>query len=243
MIGERLKALRNALNLKQIELARDLNMNPSAVSQMESGRTKPSLETMVEIAQKYNADLHWLITGQGQMFTHTEGKSRQKSSWDKLQKMMNASLEEIVQAKQDMMDSEAVNFSVCGEIAAGEPLESFGDKVDVVSVGRRMIHGVEADYIALRVNGRSMEPDIRHNDVVLIRQDQNWRNLEGKICAVRIDGAITLKKLMLDDAKRMIVLVPLNEEYQPIIVNPDSHRDVTLIGSLFYLFRVLAKSA
>lgn len=243
MIGERLKALRIALNLKQIELARDLNMNPSAVSQMESGRTKPSLETMVEIAQKYNADLHWLITGQGQMFTHTEGKSRQKSSWDKLQKMMNASLEEIVQAKQDMMDSEAVNFGVCGEIAAGEPLESFGDKVDVVSVGRRMIHGVEADYIALRVNGRSMEPDIRHNDVVLIRQDQNWRNLEGKICAVRIDGAITLKKLMLDDAKRMIVLVPLNEEYQPIIVNPDSHRDVTLIGSLFYLFRVLAKSA
>jgi SOS-response transcriptional repressor LexA len=96
--------------------------------------------------------------------------------------------------------------------------------------------------MALRVNGRSMEPDIRHNDVVLIRQDQDWRHLEGKICAVRIDGAITLKKLMLDDAKQMIVLVPLNEGYQPIIINPDNHRDVALIGSLFYLFRVLAKS-
>ena len=243
MIGERLKALRNAMRLKQIELAKDLNLNPSAVSQMESGRTKPSLETMVEIAQKYNADLHWLITGQGQMFAQNAGNNQQKNGWEKLQKMMNASLEEIVQARQDMLDSESVDFSVCGEIAAGEPLESFGDTVDVVTVRRRMIHGVEADYIALRVNGRSMEPDIRHNEVVLIKQDQNWRNLEGKICAVRIDGAITLKKLMLDDARRMIVLVPLNEEYKPIIVNPENHRDVALIGSLFYLFRVLAKTA
>ncbi len=242
MIGERLKAIRSALRLKQIEMAKALDMNPSAISQMESGRTKPSLETLIEIAQSYKVDLHWLITGEGQMFSQPEPTKQQAKGWDKLQKMMNASLEEIVQARQGMLDSESVDFNVSGEIAAGEPLESFGDTVDVVTVRRRMIHGIVADYIALRVNGRSMEPDIRHNDVVLIRQDQDWRHLEGKICAVRIDGAITLKKLMLDDAKRMIVLVPLNEDYQPIIINPDNHRDVALIGSLFYLFRVLAKN-
>jgi SOS-response transcriptional repressor LexA len=242
MIGERLKAIRSALRLKQIEMAKAMEMNPSAISQMESGRTKPSLETLIEIAQRYRVDLHWLITGEGQMFSQPETSKQQTKGWDKLQKMMNASLEEIVQARQDMLDSESVNFNVSGEIAAGEPLESFGDTVDVVSVRRSMIHGVVDNYIALRVNGRSMEPDIRHHDVVLIRQNQDWRHLEGRICAVRIDGAITLKKLMLDDAKRMIVLVPLNEDYQPIIVNPDNHRDVALIGSLFYLFRVLAKN-
>ncbi|GAB1467716.1 hypothetical protein MASR2M64_03980 [Candidatus Cloacimonadota bacterium] len=242
MIGERLKSIRSALKLKQIEMAKTLAMNPSAISQMESGRTKPSLETLIDIAHKYKIDLHWLITGEGLMFNQPEISKQQHKDWDKLQKMMNASLEEIVQARQEMLDSESVNFNVSGEIAAGEPLESFGDTVDVVSVRRSMIHGIVANYMALRVNGRSMEPDIRHNDVVLIRQDQDWRHLEGKICAVRIDGAITLKKLMLDDAKQMIVLVPLNEGYQPIIINPDNHRDVALIGSLFYLFRVLAKS-
>ena len=84
-----------------------------------------------------------------------------------------------------------------------------------------------------------MEPDIRNNDVVLIRQNQEWRLLDGKICAVRIDGAITLKKLMLDDARKMIVLIPLNEDFQPILVNPENHRDIALLGSLFYLFRIL----
>ncbi len=242
MIGERLKMMRNALQLKQTEMAKAMELNPSAISQMESGRTKPSLETLAEIAKRYQVDLHWLITGQGQMFNKAESVGQQKKQWDKLQKMMNASLEEIVQARQDMLDAESVDFNVTGEIAAGEPLENYGETLDVVSVRRSMIHGVVGNYIALRVNGRSMEPDIHHNDVVLIRQDQDWRRLEGKICAVRIDGAITLKKLMLDDAKQMIVLVPLNEDYQPIIVNPENHRDVALIGSLFYLFRVLAKA-
>lgn len=239
MINERIKSIRSTLRIKQNEMAKLLEMNPSAISQLESGRTKPSLETLIDIAQKLRVDLHWLITGEGRMFNKAEDPQKNNKGWDKLQKMMNESLEEIVQARQDMLDSESVNFDVTGEIAAGEPMENFGDSVDVVSVRRSMISGKVGDYVALRINGRSMEPDIRHNDVVLIRQNQDWRLQDGKICAVRIDGAITLKKMMLDDAKQMIVLIPLNEDYQPILVNPENHRDVALLGSLFYLFRVL----
>jgi len=51
MIGTRIKQVRNALHLKQVEMAKALTMNPSAISQMESGRTKPSLETLEEIAR------------------------------------------------------------------------------------------------------------------------------------------------------------------------------------------------
>lgn len=239
MIGERIKLVRNALHLKQVDLAKALEMNPSAISQMESGRTNPSLETLMVIGNRYNVDLHWMITGEGQMFNAPQESAIRGKGWDTFQKMMNERLEEIVQARLDMLDAESVDISVTGEIAAGEPMENTGDTVEVVTVRRSMINGTIGDFVAMRVNGRSMEPDIRHNDVVLIRQNNEWRQLEGKICAVRIDGAITLKKLMLDDAKRMIVLIPLNEDFQPILVNPENHRDVALIGSLFYLFRVL----
>jgi len=56
---------------------------------------------------------------------------------------------------------------------------------------------------------------------------------------VRIDGGITLKRLILDDVQKMIVLLSINENYQPILIDPDSHTDVTLIGSLYFLFRIL----
>ncbi|GAB1365358.1 MAG TPA: XRE family transcriptional regulator [Candidatus Cloacimonas sp.] len=239
MIGERIKQVRKALRIKQIDMAKALNLNPSAISQMESGRTNPSLETISEIGKHYQVDLHWLITGAGQMFNKPELASVRSNGWDKFQKMLNERLEEIVQARLDMLDAESIDIPVTGEIAAGEPMENTGETVEVVTVRRTMINGVIDDYIAMRVNGRSMEPDIRNQDVVLIRQSSEWRKLAGKICAVRIDGEITLKKLMLDDENRMIVLVPLNEDFQPILVNPENHRDITLIGSLFYLFRVL----
>jgi len=239
MIGERIKQVRNALGIKQIELAKILKMNPSAISQMESGRTNPSLETLSELGKIYNVNLHWLITGSGDMFNAPKIQSSNTGEWDNFQKLMNERLEEIVQARKDLMDSDTVEIPVSGEIAAGEPMENYGTLIDVVTVHRSIINGSLSDYVAMRVNGRSMEPDIRNQDVVLIRLSNEWRSMEGKICAIRIDGCITLKRLLLDDARKMIVLVPINEEYQPILIDPESHSEVTLIGSLFFLLRYL----
>lgn len=239
MIGDRIRQLRLALQLKQVDMARDMKINASALSQLESGRTKPSLETITELGNRYKVDLHWLITGEGLMFGANESKELPSKGWDNFKQILDSRLEEIVQARQDMLTADIMDIPVSGEIAAGLPLENTGDTVDVVTVRRSMIHGVISDYMALRVNGRSMEPDIRHNDVVLIKQSSDWSGLAGKICAVRIDGAITLKKMMLDDVNKTIVLVPLNDDFQPILVNPEHHTDVALLGSLFYLYRVL----
>jgi len=37
----------------------------------------------------------------------------------------------------------------------------------------------------------------------------------------------------------MIILLSINEKYQPILIDPDSNTDVTLIGSLYFLLRML----
>ena len=239
MIGERLKQIRQVLGIKQVDLAKVLKINPSAISQMESGRTNPSLETLSELVVNYNVNLHWLIKGIGKMFNTANDTSSQNGSWDDFQKLLNDRLEEIVQAHLDLMDSDTVEIPVSGEIAAGEPMENYGTLLDVVTVRRSLINGSLNNFVALRVNGRSMEPDIRNQDVVLIRYCNEWRELAGKICAVRIDGGITLKRLILDDVQKMIVLLSINENYQPILIDPDSHTDVTLIGSLYFLFRIL----
>lgn len=239
MIGERLKQIRQVLGIKQVDLAKVLKINPSAISQMESGRTNPSLETLSELVVNYNVNLHWLIKGIGKMFNTANDTSSQNGSWDDFQKLLNDRLEEIVQARLDLMDSDTVEIPVSGEIAAGEPMENYGTLLDVVTVRRSLINGSLNNFVALRVNGRSMEPDIRNQDVVLIRYCNEWRELAGKICAVRIDGGITLKRLILDDVQKMIVLLSINENYQPILIDPDSHTDVTLIGSLYFLFRIL----
>lgn len=239
MLSERLKELRQELGLKQIELAKDLNINPSAISQMENGRIKPSLEILLEFWQAYKVDLHWLLTGEGSMFTNgrQEQSQRTHKSWETLQKMLNNSLEKIAQAKMELVDSSVMDIPIVGEIAAGPPEESNLPIADTISIRKGHIKGNPGNFISLRVNGHSMEPSLHHDDIVIIYQCSDWEKLSGKICAVRIDGAITLKMMSLDTKTRTVVLLPINKEYAPILVNPEDHKDLTLIGNLASLYR------
>lgn len=239
MNGQRLRTVRKALNLSQQELADNLNVNASAISQMETNRIKPSLETLLLLAKTYKVNLHWLITGQGQMFEDAVSTSVYKTNHrlEQLRSLLTEELQNISQAKTDYTPSDVIDIPVNGEIAAGLPVESFQEEIDVITVRRSMMNGSMDDYVCLRVNGKSMEPEIRHNDLILIRQSTEWDKLAGKICAVRIDGSVTLKQLVLDTANQVIVLVSLNNEYQPIVVHPEEHQDINLIGYLFFLFR------
>ncbi len=244
MTGERIRKIRKHFNLRQQTFAEALNIKAAAISQLESDRTKPSLDTMLLITQKYGINLHWLLTGQGEMFQEAPRIGEKASNQlAELQRILNDQLNEIILTKEEIINQDNVDMRISGEIAAGLPVESIDNDLDVISVKRRVIQGNIEEYICLRVNGHSMEPEIRHNDVILIRQSQDWEKLSGRICAVRIDGAITLKKLTLDSAQKLIILVSLNEDYKPIIVSPDDHQDINLIGHLYFLFRKLSSAS
>lgn len=239
MNGQRLRTVRKALNLSQQELADAIKVNASAISQMETNRIKPSLETLVLLAKQYKVNLHWLITGKGQMFEEVMSTAvyKNNSRIEQLKNLLTEELDKINKVRYDYNQTDVIDIPVKGEIAAGLPLESIEEEVDVITVRRSMIKGSLDDFICLRVNGKSMEPEIRHNDLILIRQSREWDKLDGKICAVRIDGSITLKQLVLDPANRVIVLVALNNEYKSIILHPEDHQDINLIGYLFFLYR------
>lgn len=239
MNGQRLRTVRKALNISQQELSEALKVNASAISQMETNRIKPSLETLLLLAKRYKVNLHWLITGKGQMFEDTVSTAMYKNNHrlEQLKNLLTEELQNISQAKMDYSSTDVVDIPVKGEIAAGLPVESFQEEIDVITVRRSMLQGSMNDFICLRVNGKSMEPDIRHNDLILIKQSKEWDTLDGKICAVRVDGSITLKQLVLDPTNKVIVLVALNNEYKSIILHPEDHQDVNLIGYLFFLYR------
>jgi SOS-response transcriptional repressor LexA len=239
MNGQRLRTVRKALGLSQQELSGTINVNASAISQMETNRIKPSLDTLLLLAKNYKVNLHWLLTGKGQMFENTVSTEKYKSNHrlEELKNLLTEELNNITRARQGTALPDVIDLPVKGEIAAGLPVESFEDEIDVITVRRSMIKGSLEDFICLRVNGKSMEPEIRHNDLILIKQSREWDKLAGKICAVRIDGSITLKQLVLDPVNQLIVLVSLNNEFQPLVIHPEEHQDINLIGYLFFLFR------
>lgn len=239
MIGKRLRLVRKELGKLQSELAQDIGLNPSAISQMESGKIRPSLESLLVLWRKYKLDLHWLLTGEGEMFCESRNELaiHKHKSWETLQKMLNKSLEDIAATKMDLVDSSVIDIRVEGEIAAGAPVESRPHFTDTISIRKGQLKGDPNQFISLRVNGHSMEPSLHHDDVVIISKCNDWKKLSGKICAVRIDGAITLKMMTLDQNTQTVVLLPINEDYNPILIKPGEHNDLSLIGNLASLYR------
>jgi len=66
-ISTRIKSLRCALNLNQSAFAREINIPRTTLIGYESGASLPS-EMLTILNKKFNVNIHWLLTGEGDMF-------------------------------------------------------------------------------------------------------------------------------------------------------------------------------
>lgn len=66
--AERLKALRKALKMTQVEFAEIINSSNGHVSDMEKGRKNITDSTMDLLELKKNVNIDWVKTGRGEMF-------------------------------------------------------------------------------------------------------------------------------------------------------------------------------
>lgn len=60
-IGEKIKLIRRQHKMTQIEFAQNLGIFQGSLSEIESGKTKPSFDVLQILADKYFVDLYWLL--------------------------------------------------------------------------------------------------------------------------------------------------------------------------------------
>ncbi|WP_171909201.1 helix-turn-helix transcriptional regulator [Paenibacillus sp. GP183] len=61
LIGVRIKYIRKLHKLNQINFSESIGISQGNLSEIESGKILPSLETVIKLGQQYNLDLNWLI--------------------------------------------------------------------------------------------------------------------------------------------------------------------------------------
>ena len=60
-LGIRIVELRKEKNLKQIDLATKINIEDSALRRIESGRTNPTIKTLLRIAEGLDVELKEML--------------------------------------------------------------------------------------------------------------------------------------------------------------------------------------
>lgn len=76
-INQRFRDLRYHLRLSQIEMAQEIGLTTaSSISHIEQGKNQLTNASLQMLAQKFNVNQNWLMTGEGSMFNEsgpTEG--------------------------------------------------------------------------------------------------------------------------------------------------------------------------
>ncbi|MEO3387350.1 helix-turn-helix transcriptional regulator [Mesorhizobium sp. CAU 1741] len=62
-VGERIKAARNAVGLRQADLADRLDVTRSAIAQWESGFTLPEANRLVDVSLTLGKSIDWILRG------------------------------------------------------------------------------------------------------------------------------------------------------------------------------------
>ena len=204
----RVKELRKLNNISQQKLASMLNVHQTAISQWETGRTSPDIQTANTMAKLFNVTLDYLLGSEvSTKSTPTSPKSR------------------------------ATRIPVYGCVAAGIPIEAIDnfdstDPDDWEEIDEHM--SKDGEYFALRIKGDSMEPKMSSRDVVIVRKQPDAES--GDIAIVCINGdEATCKKIK--KTPEGIMLISLNPAYEPMFYSKKQVKELplTILGRVVEL--------
>jgi SOS-response transcriptional repressor LexA len=236
-VGQRLAMLMKSMKLKNYQFAKKYGISAASLSRYKAGERYPDPELLLKLSES-EVNVNWLLTGKG-----TTRIVKDFDGW------MKERLEEklkVVDSKTGLIQSptidytRTVNLTIIGDISAG-PREHIIDCRDLgenIELPRSLLPGQTDKYMAFRVNGHSMEPNILHEDIVVIKQELDWEIANEKVCAIRADDGVTLKKVELDPTNRRIILQPFNLDYKVQIIDSDQGLEAFLIGVLSLQLRL-----
>ncbi len=212
-LADRLIFLRGKRSRK--DFSELINVKETTLRNYEQGATFPTSDVLVSICKKLQISPSWLLFGE-------------ESQEDSVRRDKNE-CPPTTNAADDLVMipmAKAVLSAGSGSLETnGECEREYAFRRDFI-----MRKGCVTDMVLMRVHGDSMEPEICHNDVVLL--DQSKRTiLPGHIFAVGFEEAIYLKRI--DIAPGKAILKSANPAYPPM--------ELDIRGQLSDQFRVIGR--
>lgn len=196
-IGSQIKALRKAHGYTQASLANVLGVKPTTVASWEQGRNKPLMDKVQKMSMIFNVPIAEIVGGESQ-----------------------GSLNEIPNVVYPLSDGlEQVTIPIIGTIACGDPITA-EENIEGYTKETFEKPVPSGTLFALRCKGHSMEPTIPNGALVTLRAQPDVEDDE--IAAVLVDGdnEATLKRIKHQNG--MVMLLPENKDYTPIILNKEN---------------------
>lgn len=215
-INDRFKKIRKTLDLNQTTFSKILGVAQANLSKYESGELNIPDKVKMALSKEYDINIHWLLTGEGEMFT-----SDLKKNPEEVPIIDRASLPE---------NSFLIPY-IEQELSAGYgtellEIESIQSLIQVPAY----LHRFRDKLVAVTVRGDSMEPTLRNGDIIIC-DSLGWDG-EG-IYAITMEGQGYVKRIAKRPQK--VLIQSDNPIYTPYEISAE---EVGENGSLQVIGRV-----
>lgn len=192
----RLIELREILNLSQNDFSATIGVTQGALSQLESGKSKLSLDTLQKICGSFDANCNWLVNGTGNIFISKNPDNHYSEKFG---------------------TSEDLRIPLIREEAHAGYINNHQDSAYLKTLDTYKIPGYEnGNYRLFEIEGDSMSPTLHSRDIVVTELNDDWNAIgNGNMCVViTCDGIVAKRVYLIKNDSNHIVLKSDNPNYK-----------------------------
>ena len=215
--AERIRTLRAAANLSQGELAEAMNLGRAAISNWETGRTRPDIANIPRLCNVLGITV-------AAFFSDTP----EEAGWNDAERTLTRNYQKLSAINQELLSATAqtmVRLELLELPYADDPVAAgTGDSGFAASGHTTFLHATPATRgadMVFRVNGDSMEPKYPDHCNVLVKFTDEPLG-SGDIGIFQVDGALYIKQYQSDG------LHSLNKRFK--IMRRKSYDEIKTIG-------------
>lgn len=232
--------------MTQTEFSQRIGVHKNTLGRYERGESALDILTARQICTIFGVSPEWFILGTGPMYD-AERVTTQRARAGALRAGDPIAQPAVKPANTEGHVIECTDCQIMlvpmveARLSAGTGSFEVGEDVERRYAFRTdflMRKGQPSSMVLMRVTGDSMEPDIKHNDVVLIDQSQRVPR-PGLLYAVGVEDLVYLKSVNAEPGK--LVLSSYNPDYPPIEVDArgDLSNGIRIIGRAVWVGREL----
>lgn len=196
--SDRLKKAMSDKQMKQVDLCNKTGIDKALISNYLSGKYKAKQDKLHKLAIALDVSEGWLMGYDVDM----------DREWFEEKEPSEISIDN---ARYIETTTKTIKIPVLGKVPAGVPIEAIQDILGYEEIPASMLKSGN-NYFALKIDGDSMYPDYKTDDIIIIKQQSDCNS--GDDCVVMVNGDDATFKRVIKQEKS-IILKPLNNNYEP----------------------------
>ena len=220
----RLKEVRESMRLSQKAFGALLGLSQGTYQKYESGMVSTPQELLEQLALKYNINLHWLITGQGEMYVGGNAGASACNGQSNEGAVSRQPLALRDSVEVPMLDLK-LSAGMGDEWGLGSPT---GESIYVPKrVARR--YPSNSVFVGALVDGDSMEPTLHDGEPVVFVK--GFVKGDG-IYVLAVNGELFVKRLEFNRILNRLRIISDNPKYPPTELGMDALDGVRILGKV-----------